>query len=181
MKVILTTKVKKLGEIGDVAVVKDGYAKNYLIAKKIAIPYSEEVFKEFETKKALLQQENEKNHAIALESKAKIEKVNIIILENAGENAKLYGSINSIGLANIINDLVKEKVVEKSNIIITTPIKEIGQFEFTIDLGNDVVFAKSLIVARSMDEAKKIKEGVKIEKTKEKKEEVETTENKETK
>ena len=47
MKVILTTKVKKLGEIGDVAVVKDGYAKNYLIAKKIAIPYSEEVFKEF--------------------------------------------------------------------------------------------------------------------------------------
>lgn len=178
MKVILTAKVKGLGEIGDVANVKDGYAKNYLITKKIAIPYSEKFFQEFETKKALIQQENDKNYAIALENKAKIEKINITILENAGENAKLYGSINSIRLANIINDLVKSKIVEKSNIIITTPIKEIGQFEFTVDLGNDVIFTKTLIVARSMDEAKKIKDGIKLEKSKENKEE---TENKETK
>ena len=69
----------------------------------------------------------------------------------------------------------KSKVVEKSNIIITTPIKEIGQFEFTIDLNNDVVFTKSLIVARSMEEAKKIKEGIKVEKLQENKEDKKET------
>lgn len=174
MKVILLSKIKGLGEIGDVKNVANGYGRNFLMPKKLAMPYSEEAFKTFEEKRASIQAENDKKYAAAMENKAKIEKIDIVILESAGENAKLYGSITSIRLANIINDLVKEKIVEKSNIIINNPIKEIGQFEFTVSLHSDVVFNKTLIVARSVEEAKKIKDGLfAIEKdSKSKKEEV---------
>lgn len=157
MKIILTSKVKNLGNIGDVKVVADGYAKNCLLAKKVAVVYSDELFQNFEARRIEIQKQSDKDFAIAITNKEKIEKIELVVLENAGDNDKLYGSITSIRLANVINDLVKEKVCEKTNIIIKTPIKELGKFNIIVELHHDVIFDKEIIIARSNEEAMKIK------------------------
>jgi large subunit ribosomal protein L9 len=157
MKVILTSKVKHLGNIGDIKVVADGYGKNYLLPKKMAIPYSEANYKSFEEAKVTLEKENEERYQTALKNKEKIEKLEIIVLENAGDSDKLYGSVSSLRLANLINTLLKSKDVDKTNVIIRTPIKELGVYTITLELHHDVVFNKEIIIARTREEAKKYK------------------------
>lgn len=176
MKVILTAKIKNLGNIGDVKVVADGYGKNYLLPKKLAIPYSEKNYKNFEEKKAIIEKENEELHSKALSNKEKIEKIEIVILENAGDNNKLYGSISSLRIANKINELINSKEISKSNVIIKNLIKELGKFTVLIELHNDVVFEKEIFVARSIEEVKKLKSQKKIEVKKEEQQEAEKTE-----
>lgn len=163
MKIILTTKVRHLGEIGDVKVVANGYGKNYLLPRKMAIPYSEENYKVFETKKAELEKENEARYQLALKNKEKIEKLEIIILENAGDSDKLYGSVTPVRIANLINSILKSKDIDKSNVVIRTPIKELGVYTITMELHHDVIFNKEIIVARSREEAKKYKTAKKAE------------------
>lgn len=157
MKVILTSKVKHLGNIGDIKIVADGYGKNYLLPKKMAIPYSEVNYKSFEEAKVRLEKENEERYELALKNKEKIEKLEIIVLENAGDSDKLYGSVSSLRIANLINTLLKSKDVDKTNVIIRTPIKELGVYTITLELHHDVVFNKEIIIARTREEAKKYK------------------------
>ncbi len=165
MKVILTSKIRHLGEIGDIKVIANGYGKNYLLPRKMVIPYSEENYKVFEAKKAELEKENEERYQTALKNKDKIEKLEIIILENAGDSDKLYGSVTPMRIANLINNLLKIKDVDKSNVVIRTPIKELGVYTITMELHHDVIFNKEIIVARSREEAKKYKTAKKAEKT----------------
>jgi large subunit ribosomal protein L9 len=161
MKVILVSRIKKLGEIGDIKEVADGYGKNYLLPKKLAIIYSEKNYKIFGEQRDILKQEDEKNKAIALSNKAKIEAKEIIIIENAGDNDKLYGSINSVRIANFVNNLINSKDIKKNDVVIPTPIKYLGVFEINFALHPDVVFGKSIIVARSKEEAEKMKKDAK--------------------
>lgn len=157
MKVILTSKVKHLGNVGDIKVVADGYGKNCLLPKKMAIPYSEENYKAFEQRKVQLEKDNEEKYQLALKNKEKIEKLEVIVLENAGDSDKLYGSVSSARLAKLMNSLLKSKDLDKSNIIIRTPIKELGIFTITVELHHDVIFNKEIIVSRSREEARKYK------------------------
>ena len=163
MKVILTSKVRHLGEIGDVKVVANGYGKNYLLPKKMVIPYSEENYKFFENKKAELEKNNEEKYQLALKNKEKIEKLEVVVLENAGDSDKLYGSVTPLRLANLINNLLKISDIDKSNVIIKTPIKELGIHTITLELHNDVIFNKEIIISRSREEAKKYKAAKKAE------------------
>jgi large subunit ribosomal protein L9 len=161
MKVILTSRIKKFGEIGDIKEVADGYGKNYLLPKKLAMIYSDKNYKFFEKQRENIKKEDEKNKAIALTNKSKIESKEFVIIENAGDNDKLYGSINSVRIANFVNNLLNFNDIKHNDIIIQTPIKYLGMFEITFSLHPDVVFNKNIVVARSKDEAEKIKKEAK--------------------
>ncbi|MBO4957023.1 MAG: 50S ribosomal protein L9 [Rickettsiales bacterium] len=180
MKVILTSRIKTLGNIGDVKVVADGYGKNYLLPKKLAIIYNEKNYKAFEEHKKAIEEEDAKRKDLALAIKDKIEKKELVLLENAGDNDRLYGSITSTKIANFVNDLLKEKVIDKSNVYIKEPIKTLGKFVITFDLHSEVSVEKDIIIARSKEEAEKIKKGEFVKKDDKKSVKVEDEQNRET-
>jgi large subunit ribosomal protein L9 len=159
MKVILISNLKKLGKIGDVITVKDGYARNFLIPQDFAIYYSEANYEIFKEKKAEIEAENATKKANALENQNKLKNKEIIIIENAGDDGKLYGSVSSIRLANIANDLIKSKDIKRNNVIVGEVIKNIGKYKITFELHPEVSFTKEIIIARTNEEAAKIKSG----------------------
>lgn len=159
MKIILKNKVKKLGNVGDIVEVKDGYGKNMLIPTGMALFYTEKNYEVFKNKKAEIERQNHENRVIAEELRAKIISKEIILIENAGDDGKLYGSISSVKVANFINDLLRTNIVKKANVILKTPIKNVGKFTVTLELYPEVSFEKELIIARSKEEAEKIKKG----------------------
>lgn len=159
MKVILTSRIKTLGNIGDIKVVADGYGKNYLLPNKLAIIYSEKNYKVFEEKKKQIEEEDRKNKELAESLKAKIESKEIVLIESAGDNDRLYGSVTSLKIANFVNNLIKEKSLKKTNVIIKEPIKTLGKFSVVFDLHPEISLTKDVIVARSKEEAEKIKKG----------------------
>ncbi len=160
MKVILTSKIRNLGEIGDIKMVADGYGKNYLLPKKLAIIYSEANYKVFEEKKKLIEIENVAKKQKAEEIKTKLEKKDIVLIEGAGDNDRLYGSVSATKLANFVNNMIKEpKAIGRGEIFIKEPIKTLGKFTVAFNLHSDVSLEKDVIVARSKEEAEKIKKG----------------------
>ena len=160
MKVILKSKIKKLGNIGDIVEVKDGYARNMLIPNGLALFYTDKNYESFKIKKAEIEKENQENKAKAENLKNKILTKEIILIENAGDDGKLYGSITGAKLANFINSANKiENAVKKSNITLKEAIKNVGKYEIIIELHPEVSFEKIVIVARSKEEANKIKKG----------------------
>lgn len=160
MKVILTSKIRNLGEIGDIKMVADGYGKNYLLPKKLAIIYSEANYKVFEEKKKLIEIENIAKKQKAEEIKTKLEKKDIVLIEGAGDNDRLYGSVSATKLANFVNNMIKEpKAIGRGDIFIKEPIKTLGKFTVVFNLHSDVSLEKDVIVARSKEEAEKIKKG----------------------
>ena len=159
MQIILISKIKNLGDIGDVVKVKNGYAKNYLFPQKKAINYSKINYEAFEEQKQKLQEENKKKKEQALINQEKINKKDVIIIENAGDDGRLYGSVSNIRLASYVNEITKENLVKKSNIVVYVPIKNIGKYKVSFELHSEVVFDKEIIVARTQEEAKKIKSG----------------------
>lgn len=159
MKIILKSKIKKLGNIGDIVDVKDGYGRNMLIPNGLAIFYTDKNYEVFKKKKAEIEKENQENKAKAEELKAKIINKDIILIENAGDDGKLYGSISGVKLANFINSLLKINDVKKSHIFLKEAIKNVGKFPIIMELHPEVSFEKDIIIARSKEEANKIKKG----------------------
>ena len=153
MKVILIDALPKLGKIGDVVVVKNGYAKNFLIPNKKAICFSDENYKAFEGKKHEFEQESIKKLEGASKIKALTEGKNVIIIENASDDGRLYGSVNSSLIANKINELIGEKLVAKSAIFLNKPIKETGIYEAKLAIHSDLAITVKLVVSRSESEA----------------------------
>ena len=159
MKIILKSKIKKLGNIGDVVDVKDGYARNMLIPNNLAIFYTDKNYEVFKIKKAEIEKENQENKTKAEELQGKIISRDLILIENAGDDGKLYGSITTVKLAKAINDLLKINTLTKNNIFLKDPLKNVGKYEIIVELHPEVSFNKEIIIARSRDEANKIKKG----------------------
>jgi large subunit ribosomal protein L9 len=153
MKVILIDALPKLGKIGDVVVVKNGYAKNFLIPNKKAICFTEENYKSFESKKHEFEQGSIARLEGASKIKALTEGKNIIIIENASDDGRLYGSVNSSLIASKINELIGEKLVEKSAIFLNKPIKETGIYEVKLALHSELSVSVKLVVSRTESEA----------------------------
>ena len=161
MKVILTSKIKTLGNIGDIKDVADGYGKNYLLPKKMAIIYSKKNYESFEKQKALMEKLDAEAYEKAVALKNKLENKEIVILENAGDNERLYGSINSLRIAKFINQMVKADEFKKSDVKIATPIRYLGKYDVMLEPHPDTSFKIFVIVARTKEEAEKIKRDAK--------------------
>ena len=159
MKVILKSKIKKLGNIGDIVDVKDGYGRNMLIPNGLAIFYTDKNYEVFKVKKAEIEKQNQENKAKAEELKNKINSKDLILIENAGDDGKLYGSITTVKLAQAINSLFNIKDLTKNNVYLKEAIKNIGKYDIIVELHPEVSFDKEVIIARSKEEAAKIKKG----------------------
>jgi len=159
MKVILKTKINKLGNIGDVVVVKDGYARNLLLPSGKAMFYNDKNYEFFKVKKDEIAKQNNEKKIAAEELKTKISVLDLVLIENAGDDGKLYGSISTVKLANFINSLLKNNILKKTNVFIKNAIKTIGKFSVTLELHSDVVFDVVVVIARTKEEAIKIKKG----------------------
>ncbi|MBU6338674.1 MAG: 50S ribosomal protein L9 [Rickettsiales bacterium] len=152
MKIILTAAVPNLGKVGDVVEVKNGYAKNFLIPTKKAICATSNNSKIFELKRKEFEQANDSELATATKIKDKIFGKDVVILENASDDGRLYGSVNSSVIAAKINEVAKGKSVARVNIFLKKPIKEVGVYQVKLTLHSEVVFEVRLVVARNDSE-----------------------------
>jgi large subunit ribosomal protein L9 len=152
MKIILISTVSSLGKIGDVLEVKNGYAKNFLIPAKKAICFTANNYKVFESKKHEFEQENLKNLEGAAQVKAKIFGKDILIIQNASDDGRLYGSVSSTAIAAKINQIVGAKHISRTDIFLKKPIKEIGIYEVKLLPQSEASFNVRLIVSRSESE-----------------------------
>lgn len=114
-KVILIQDVKDLGEEGDVKEVKRGYARNYLMPKKLAVPYTKGNLKLIEARRAIIEQKKEEKRQAALGLKERLESLSLKIVMPMGENGRLFGSVTSAIIADELQKLgisVEKKKIE---------------------------------------------------------------------
>lgn len=163
MKVILTARVSNLGQIGQTVEVKSGYAKNFLIPSKKAICFTPNSQKLFEAKRVEFEQVNDDNFAIAKKVKDKLEGKDIIIIESASDDGRLYGSVSSTTIAAKVNDVVGSKAVSRAVVFLRKPIKEIGVYAVKLDLHSDVDLEVRVIVTRSESEIEALLKAAKSE------------------
>ena len=138
MNVILLEKIGKLGEIGDTASVKAGYARNFLFPKGKAIPATKANLAEFEERRADLLAAHNKKVAASQARAAKVDGANLIIEVNASDEGKLFGSVGTREIADALNAQAGSDVSKAEVLMPHGVIRELGITELTIDLGHGV-------------------------------------------
>ena len=163
MEVILLERIEKLGQMGDVVKVKDGFARNFLLPQKKALRASEDNLAYFEKEKVTLEANNLKQKQEAEVILTKLDDFNLIIIRQAGETGQLYGSVNTNDVKTSLNE--NGFVVEKNQIKLDKPIKEIGIHKVSVKLHPEVQAIISVIVSRTESEAETLIKGdeIKIE------------------
>ena len=163
MEVILLERIEKLGQMGDVVKVKDGFARNFLLPQKKALRASEDNLAYFEKEKVTLEANNLKQKQEAEVILTKLDDFNLTIIRQAGETGQLYGSVNTNDVKTSLNE--NGFVVEKNQIKLDKPIKEIGIHKVSVKLHPEVQAIISVIVSRSESEAETLIKGdeIKIE------------------
>ena len=173
MKVILTTNIKKLGKIGELVKVKDGYARNYLIPKKKVLRANKENLKVFEEKKSSIEAEENKRKEKSEEIAKKIQGLEILIIRNAAENGQLYGSVTSKDVVKEIFLLNKIQFINEQ-INLKKTLKSIGVFEVEISVYTNLKAKILVSIAKTkelgLEQIKEFKNPKKIKKVKEEKE-----------
>ncbi|MEO1951383.1 50S ribosomal protein L9 [Thioclava sp.] len=151
MEVILLERVAKLGQMGDVVTVKDGFGRNYLLPQGKALRANESNIKSFEERKAQLEARNleTKKEAEALASK--IDGETFVVIRSASDGGNLYGSVTTRDAANIASE--QGFSVDRKQVIIRQPIKVLGLHDVEVHLHPEVVAEIQLNVARSPEEA----------------------------
>ncbi|MCF8104841.1 MAG: 50S ribosomal protein L9 [Desulfohalobiaceae bacterium] len=150
MQIILRTDIENLGKLGDMADVKPGYARNYLIPQGKAMPASRSNLKKFEQERAKLQARHDKIRFQAKDTAQQLEQVSITIPVRVGESDKLYGSITSQMIADELAKLGYD--IDKKKIELENPIRSLGEFSVPIKLYPDVRPELKVIVVRHGEE-----------------------------
>ncbi len=157
MRVILRTDIEKLGKLGDVVDVRPGYARNYLIPKKMAMLASEGNIKRFENERKKLEERLNAERFRAKELAEKLESLEIKIPVRVGEGDKLYGSVTS---SNIVDILQKEGFeIDRKKIGLDKPIRSLGEYEIPVKLYPGVVATLRVSVVRFQEEDSERDEG----------------------
>lgn len=160
MDVILLERVEKLGGIGDVVKVKDGFARNFLLPNKKAMRANEANRKVFEANRARIESENANRRAEA-ETEAKTFKdASVTIIRQASNAGQLYGSV---AVRDLVDALVEAgHKVPKSAIVLDRPLKAIGVYEVKVALHPEVSVTIKVNIARSPEEAEMQAQGVDV-------------------
>ncbi|MBV8926379.1 MAG: 50S ribosomal protein L9 [Bradyrhizobium sp.] len=157
MEVILLERVAKLGQMGEIVKVRDGYARNFLLKRKKALRATTENRARYDGMKADLEANNLKAKSEAGKAAEKIDGLEIIIIRQASESGQLFGSVS---VRYIVAALEAEKIhVSRPQVWLDAPIKSVGQQKVTIAVHPEVEASINVIVARSADEAERIKRG----------------------
>lgn len=157
MEVILLERIAKLGQMGDVVRVKDGYARNFLLPGGKALRATKDNRVKFETMKSQLEARN-----LGLKSEAdkvgqKLDGQGFVVLRQASDTGQLYGSVTARDLAAVIGE--GGFTVNRSQIVLNMPIKMIGLHKVPIALHPDVEVTVAVSVARNAEEAERIARG----------------------
>ena len=137
MEVILRKDIPKLGKVGDIVKVKDGYARNYLIPKGLAILANQKTIKALENQRKIILAKAERERK-KLESLAeKLEGISITVYRKIIEEDRIFGSVSSIDIVNMLKE--QGIKVDKNQVILDEPIKKLGIFEVPIKLSSDKV------------------------------------------
>jgi len=157
MEVILLERVAKLGQMCEVVKVRDGYARNFLLKRKKALRATAENRAKYDGMKAELEANKLQAKSEATKAAEKIDGLEIRIIRQASESGQLFGSVS---VRDIATALEGEKVtVSRSQVWLDAPIKAIGRSKVTIAVHPEVEATINVIVARSADEAERIKRG----------------------
>lgn len=153
MKVILNDDVKHVGEMGDVKNVANGYYRNYLFPRGLAVPYNKETVAYFEGKKAEIEARKEQKRADSKSLKEKLEAMEIELTVPAAANGKLFGAVTNLTLANYFTSNGQE--IERKRIEIPgLAIKTVGSYVFKVHLYEGAVAEVKLSVKGQSDEKK---------------------------
>ena len=153
MKVILNVDVKSLGEEGDVKNVANGYARNFLLPRNLAVPYNEATVMMFEARKAEIEARKEQKRKDSASLKEKLESAAIEITMPAGANGKLYGAVTTHVVGDALTKLGFE--IERKRIdLMGIAIKTVGTFKATIKLYESQV-AEIHFTVKAQEEEKK--------------------------
>ncbi len=157
MEVILLERVGKLGQMGDVVRVKDGFARNFLLPRGKALRATADNKKRFEDMKTDLQAKNLELKGEAGTLASKFDGRTYVILRQASESGQLFGSVSTRDIAGLLKTDGAE--VNRSHIVLNAPIKTIGQYKVPLALHPEVEVSITVTVARSADEAQRIARG----------------------
>jgi large subunit ribosomal protein L9 len=160
MEVILLERVEKLGQIGDIVSVKNGFARNYLLPNKKALRANEANRKVFEANRAKIESENAEKRSEAEKASKGVDGKTVQLIRQASNVGALYGSVSA---RDIVEALEGEGAkVSKSQVVLDRPIKAIGMHEVKIALHPEVAVTVKVNVARSPEEAELQAQGIDV-------------------
>jgi large subunit ribosomal protein L9 len=157
MEVILLERIAKLGQMGDVVRVRDGYGRNFLLPQGKALRATDENRARFETMKSELEARNLERRGEAEQVATKLNGKSFVVLRQAAETGQLYGSVSSRDIAVLLGD--NGFKVERAQIALNAPLKYIGMHPVPVALHPEVESSITITVARSADEAERIVRG----------------------
>ena len=157
MEVILLERIGKLGQMGDVVRVKDGFARNFLLPRGKALRATADNKTRFEGMKAELQARNLERKGGAEKVAATLDGKTIVVIRQASESGQLFGSVSPRDIASLLNADGAE--VNRSQVALNAPIKTIGMYKVPLALHPEVETIITVIVARSAGEAERVARG----------------------
>ena len=160
MEVILLERVEKLGAIGDVVKVKNGFARNYLLPNKKALRANDSNRKLFEANRARIEEDNATRRADAEKGSKSVDGKTVQLIRQASNTGQLYGSVSARDIVEAL-EAVGAKVT-KSQVVLDRPIKAIGVHEVKVALHPEVSVTVKVNVARSPEEADLQAQGVNV-------------------
>lgn len=153
MEVILLERIERLGQMGDVVTVKNGYARNYLLPQKKALRKTKDNMAFFEAKRAEYEAHNLKLKEEAIAMAEKLKGLSVVVIRQAAETGQLYGSVTVRDIAEAIHDAGFK--IERRQIDLAQPFKNMGIFDVRLSLHPDVFEVVRVNIARTADEASK--------------------------
>ena len=160
MEIILLERVEKLGQIGDVVTVKDGFARNFLLPNKKALRSNAANKKVFEANKAKIVADNETRKGEAQAASKDVDGKSVTLIRQASNTGQLYGSV---AVRDIVEALEADGAkVGKNQVVLDKPIKAIGLYEVRVQLHPEVAVTVKVNVARSPEEADLQSQGVDV-------------------
>lgn len=160
MEVILLERVEKLGAIGDVVTVKDGFARNFLLPNKKALRSNAANRKVFETNRERIVAENAARRAVAQEDAKTVDGVTVTMIRQSSNTGQLYGSVAVRDLVEALD--AEGHKVSKNAIVLNKPIKAIGIYDVKVSLHPEVSVTIKVNIARSPEEAEMQAKGVNV-------------------
>src|SRR5215469_8244057 len=153
MKVILLERVERLGALGDVVTVKDGFARNFLLPRSKALRANSANLKVFESRRGEIEASNEKARDTASKSGDRLDGASYVMIRQAGESGQLYGSVSGRDVADAVN--AGGGKIDRSMVVLDKPIKALGVHPVKVRLHPEVAITVNINVARSQDEAER--------------------------
>ena len=157
MKVILLERVERLGALGDVVNVKDGFARNFLLPRSKALRANSANLKVFEGQRHEIEERNTKAREAASKSGEGLDGTSYILIRQAGETGQLYGSVSGRDVADVVN--AEGGKIDRSMVVLDKPIKTLGVHEVKVKLHAEVTVSVKINIARSQDEAERQSRG----------------------